>query len=111
MQTEEKITCFVKDPAKNKMVPAGYVQGKTYYRSVKPHHVVDNMGDAYGMQNTLLDQFKGYGIETVVLTDKTAKVKYTSDLGQWFEPQIKSRDFGHGPQTFLPRRYMKAEKI
>ena len=72
----ERTPCFVKDPAKNQMILAGYIEGHTYFRNVAAHHIVDNMGNAFAIQRTLLDQFNELGIETVRLIDKKRKLQF-----------------------------------
>ena len=92
------------DSVKGRMVVAGELEGTIFTKRVKTNHYM-RMLNAYGIQESVIQQIKDKGCTVIVL--KLPKTRLVSDLADWLQPNIKILDYGHGKQRFLPVRMMR----
>ena len=92
------------DYKKKKPVKVGDIVGDTFIKKCKPNHYF-RMLDAYGIQEEAIQSLKKSGkINTIrLIIDKKS---YDTKLDDWFSPEIKVMDYGHGKQRFFPKRYL-----
>jgi len=92
----------------NRTVCAGdYNAGTgTFVKRVGPRHFMRMMG-GYGIQEEVVRRLAAEGCKRVVIKVRGGAT-YHSGLAAWLAPDIKVRDFGHGPQRFLPVARMSA---
>lgn len=88
----------VNDPAKNKEVFVGVIDGKTFYRTVDPAKHLLRTRRAYALQDTVIDRLVDKGVETVVIQEPGRRLVSTvedwQELGQDY-------DGPHGMQKSL----------
>jgi hypothetical protein len=101
------IKLITKDPAKNKQVFCGNIEGDCFYRIVKnEHYMVKENG--YGIQTDVLDKLVAYGVKTIFLKTSRGTIM-KSKLSDW-NSKGKKRDYGNGLQVFLDTKYMEVAK-
>ncbi len=94
---------YVADPKKRVSVKAGTFidSSKSFCRLINSSHIMRVMGNSIGIQESVVHQLIDLECELVYmgLGDGTM---YKSKFQDWLAPDIKTRDFGHGVQRFLP---------
>lgn len=100
-----ELTVF--DEKKRRNVKAGEYnpETKTFIKKVKKTHFM-RMLEAYGIQELVLDRLATKRCENIVI--KAPGVTYSSKLWDWERGDIKTLNYGHGRQRFLPIRHMLA---
>ena len=98
----EKIYAY--DPGKRKRILAGYIDGDTFIKDVKPEHFMKILG-GYGIQETVIELLKERAIKTIEI--RTEISIYRAPFSRWIAPDIKVMDQKHGKQRFLPIKYME----
>lgn len=101
---ENKIYTF--DPQKNKLVLAGRIKKKVFWKTVNSKHFMRKL-NSYGIQNDVLQTLQDLKITKIRIKTKTQILE--SALSMWVEYAL-IREYGHGKQYFLSVNYMKVVK-
>ncbi len=91
------------DMKKDKKVLCGHLKGDTFYREVKPEHLMHKF-NSYAIQEDAFHYLVINGCKRVVL--QTQDGYLVSTIEDWLQPNIKVMNYGHGSQRFLPVKYM-----
>lgn len=94
------------DPAKGSEVFVGYIEGKTFYRTVDPERHLLRSRKAYALQDTVLDILVDRDIETIVIIEPTRRLVSLVEDWQEFGQDY---DGPHGMQRTLSVGMMGAE--
>lgn len=92
---------YTYDPSKKRNILAGYVDGNRFYRKVNARHFM-RMLKSYGMQEVVFDDLAGRGVDTVIFKEEHTGDYLISKIEDWDAPDIKSLNYRHGKQKFLP---------
>jgi len=92
------------DPKKNKVVKAGELHNDIFLKKVGVKHFM-NIIQGYGIQEDVIQQLVEKGCSKIILETPTGLLE--SNLSIWLEPNIKVLNYGHGPQRFMPVKYMQ----
>ena len=96
---------LVKDPTKDKLVLAGFVDGDTFRRHVTSYRHFMKIVGGYGIQEIAFEELQKRKIKNILLEEKDTGKSWYSKLDDWTE-HGKVADYGHGRQRFLSMRYM-----
>jgi hypothetical protein len=83
-------------------------EGATFCKTLRGSVHLFRALDAWAMQAEVLDDLRLVGVRAVEVRDSEAAITYRADLAV-FERDGITRDFGHGPQVFLPRKFWQTE--
>ena len=86
----------------NKVI--GFLDNGTFTKKVTPKKHYMKIFKGYGIQTEVLSKLWARGCTTVVIN--TGKATFESDLQAWMDSEF-IKDFGHGRQTFMPLDKMK----
>ena len=92
----EKLNVY--DPAKNKPVLAGNLDGDTFIKLVTNKHFMVKLR-AYGISSIIITELNKRNVKRILI--KAKKHHYYSELSDW-SIHAFIRDYGHGRQHFLP---------
>lgn len=88
----------------------GKIVGNTLQKKAKGScHLMRDL-DAWGFQLEVVEQAYKEGVQTVEVEDIETGIVYSVSLEVLLEKGIQ-KDFGHGLQLFLPRRYWKKNLV
>lgn len=89
------------DPLKRKEVKAGELENGVFWKKIKSSkHIQKNMGNSVGIQESVIESLKGKCRYVVLEVDGNEWL--LSNFNSWLNPNIKTRDWGHGLQRFFP---------
>jgi len=94
------------DPKKDKMVFVGYTEGSKFHRVVLPEHYMRKYG-GYGQQVDVVERWREQGIKKVYLREMASGDTLISNVEDWTGPHSIKETWGHGPQYFLPAKFMQ----
>ncbi|GFP35660.1 hypothetical protein HKBW3S43_01449 [Candidatus Hakubella thermalkaliphila] len=86
----------------------GEIDGRLFRKKVKKSCHLMRALDAWAVQAEVVERAQKEGIDMVVVEDVESGVTYLVPLDLLRQKGIQ-RDFGHGPQIFLPRRFWNKE--
>lgn len=95
----------VKVEVNGKTVGTYYPESNTYVKLVKKGLHLMKMMDGYGMEQFIYERLVKKDSNVTII--ENGKKKLTSHVTDWKEHGV-TRDFGHGMQRFLSRKYMKS---
>lgn len=94
------------DTKKKCSVLAGwFTYGGTFFKKVSKAKHFHRLTNSYAIQCDVLVALSGIDCKRIDIYE--GKKVYQSLFSQWFAPDIREMDFGHGKQTFLPLDRMK----
>ena len=96
---------LVFDPAKQKLVLCGYVDGDTFLRDVNSKIHFMNVVGGYGVQELAFAELAKRNMQNVILKEVDTNLNWYSKFSDWTE-HGKVADYGHGKQRFLSKKYM-----
>ena len=96
---------LVLDPAKEKLVLCGYVNGDTFIRNVVSYKHFMKIVGGYGIQELAFAELEKRDIKNVLLKETDTGKSWYSKLDDW-TTNGKVANYGHGQQRFLSMKDM-----